>query len=119
MIIIISIIIIIITIIIIMILIIRVQKEDMTFLVSPVLPSRAMDRALHGNIDDLGRAIQRLALPQAHDALCLLKNSIVMPKRLYVLRTSPCFDNPLLDIFDDTLKRGLSLVLNVELNDKQ
>ena len=42
-----------------------------------------------------------------------------MPKRLYVLRTSPCFDNPLFDIFRDTLRRGLSLVLNVELNEKQ
>ena len=50
----------------------RVQKEDMTFLSSPVLPSGAMDRVLQGKIDDLGRAIQRLALLQAHDALCLL-----------------------------------------------
>ena len=31
----------------------RVQKEDMTFLGSPVLPSRAMDRVLQGKIDDL------------------------------------------------------------------
>ena len=91
----------------------------MTFLGSPVLPSRAMNRVLHGKIDDLGRAIQRLALLQAHDALCLLKNSIEMPKLLCVLSTSPCFDNPLLDIFDDTLRRGSSLVLNVELSDKQ
>ena len=97
----------------------RVQKEDMTFLGSPVLPSMAMDRVLQGTINDLERAIQRLALLQAHDAFCLLKNSIAMQKLLYVLRTSPCFDNPLLDIFDDTLRRGLSLVLNVELNDKQ
>ena len=78
-----------------------------------------MDRVLQGKIDDLERAIQRLALLQAHDAFCLLKNSIAMPKLLYVLRTSPCFDNILLDIFDDTLRRGLSLVLNVELSDKQ
>ena len=91
----------------------------MTFLGSPVLPSRAMDRVLQGKIDDLGRVIQRLALLQAHDALCLLKNSIAMPKLVYVLRTSPCFDNQLLDVFDDTLRCGLSLVLNVELSDKQ
>ena len=91
----------------------------MTFLGSPVLPSRAMDRVLQGKIDDLRRAIKRLALLQEHDALCLLKNLIAMPKLLYVLRTSPCFDNPLLDIFDDILRRGLSLELNVELSDKQ
>ena len=97
----------------------RVQKEDMTFLGSPVLPSRAMDRVFQGKIDDVERTIQLLALLQAHDALCRMKNSIAMPKLLYVLRISPCFDNPLWDIFDDTLRRGFSLVLNVELSDKQ
>ena len=74
----------------------RVQQEDMTFLGSPVLPSRAMDRVLQDKIDDLGRAIKRLALLQANDALCLLKKSIAMPKLVYGLRTSPCFDNSLL-----------------------
>ena len=42
-----------------------------------------------------------------------------MTKLLYVLRTLPCFDNSLLASSDDTLRRGLSLVLNVELSDKQ
>ena len=42
-----------------------------------------------------------------------------MPKLLYVLRTSQCVDNPLLAPFDDTLRRGLSQVLNVKLSDKQ
>ena len=63
--------------------------------------------------------MQGLVLLQAHDALCLLKNSIAMSKLLFVFRTSPCFDISLLDIFDDTLRRGLSLALNVELSDKQ
>ena len=74
---------------------------------------------LQEKIADLKRTIKRLALLQAHDALCLLNNSIAMPKLLYLLRTSPCFDNPLLASFDDTLRLGLSLVLNVELDDKQ
>ena len=48
--------------------------------------------SLHAFIaSDLDRAINRLSLLQAHDALCLLKNSIAMPKLLYILRTSPCF----------------------------
>ena len=92
-----------------------VRKKDMTFLCSPVLPSRAMDRVLQDKIDDLGRAVRRLALLRAHDAL---NNSIAMPKLVYVLRTSSCIDNSLLDIFDDTLRRGLALVLNVELCEK-
>ena len=93
------------------------RQVDLTLLGAPVLPGRAIDKILQEKISDLGRAINRLSLLQAHDALCLLKNSIAMPKLLYVLRTSPCFDNPLLASFDDTLRRGLSLVLNVKLSD--
>ena len=91
----------------------------MTLLGAPVLSGRATDKVLQETISDLDRAIDRLSLLEAHDALCLLKNSIAMPKLLYILRTSPCFDNPLLASFDDALRRGLSLVLNVELTDKQ
>ena len=42
-----------------------------------------------------------------------------MTKLVCVFRTSPCFDNSLLDIFDVALRLRLSLVLNVELSDKQ
>ena len=89
------------------------------FLGSSILPGRATYGILQKKIGELDREIQGLALLQAHHALCLLKNSIAMPKLLYVFRTSPCFHILLLDIFDDTLRRGLSLVLNVELSDKQ
>ena len=68
---------------------------------------------------DRCRSNKRLSLLLAHYALCLLKIKIAMPKLLYVLRTSLCFDNSLSKIFDDTLRRGLSLVRNVELSDKQ
>ena len=60
-----------------------------------------------------------LAFLPEPDALCLLKNSIAIPKLLYVLMTSSCFDNPLLASNDDILRRGLSLVLIVELDDKR
>ena len=97
----------------------RVHKEDMTFLGGPGLQCRATDKLLQEKIADMERAIKRLALLQAHDALCLLKNSISISKLLYLLKTSPCFNNPLLASVDDTLRRGLSLVLNVELDHKQ
>ena len=91
----------------------------MTLLGALVLSGRATDKVLQEKISDLDRAIDRLSLVQAHDALCLLKNSTAMPKLLYILRISPWFDNPLLASFDDALRRGLSLVLKVELTDKQ
>lgn len=42
-----------------------------------------------------------------------------MPRLLYILRTSPCTGNPLLERFDSTLREGLSSILNVHLTDDQ
>ena len=39
-----------------------------------------------------------------------------MPKLLYILRTSPCANNPLLQQFDMMLKNGLETILNVQLS---
>ena len=64
-------------------------------------------------------SIKRLSTLQSHDALCLLKNSIAMPKLLYILRTSPCANNPLLQQFDMVLKNALKTMLNVQLSDTQ
>ena len=63
--------------------------------------------------------MQSLSLLPAHDALSLLKNSLAMPKLLYLLRTEDCSSNQLLDEFDNKLQTGLSEVLNVDLNDDQ
>ena len=58
------------------------DNEDLTYLGGPVLQGRATDKVLQEKIADLERVIKRLALLQAHDTLCLLKNSISMPKLL-------------------------------------
>ena len=42
-----------------------------------------------------------------------------MPNLQYILRTSPCASNPLLSAFDNVLRRGLSKILNIDLNDSQ
>ena len=64
-------------------------------------------------IDDLTRAVERLKHLQDNDALIILKNSLAIPKLLYLLRTSQCSHNPLLRQFDDTLRTGLITILNV------
>ena len=56
---------------------------------------------------------------QAHDALVILKNSLAIPKLLYLIRTSQCSDHPLLRQFDDTLRTGLITILNVDINSYQ
>ena len=96
-----------------------VVAEDMTILGAPVLEGRAVDNILKDKIATLERSIKRLSTLQSHDALCLLKNPLAMPKLLYILRTSPCANNPLLQQFDMVLKNGIETVLNVQLSDTQ
>ena len=72
----------------------RTAKEDITFLGASVLEGKVVDKVFQENIADLKRSVERLSLLQAHDALCLLKNALAMPKLQYILRTSPCASNP-------------------------
>jgi len=65
---------------------IRVNKEDMTLLGAPVLLGKAQDKAIQDKIDDLTSAVERLKHLQAHNALVILKNSLAIPKLLYLLR---------------------------------
>ena len=59
----------------------------------------------------------RLSWISSHHALFLLKNCFALPKLLYVLRTSPCFDHPLLQSFDDLQFELLRKLLNINLVD--
>ena len=54
-----------------------------------------------------------------NDALCLLRNALAMPKLLYILRTAPYTGNKLLKVFADTLRKGLTSILNVDISDDQ
>ena len=97
----------------------RVEVAGLVMLGAPVMKDKAVDSILQTKIDDLERAIKRLALLPAHDGLTLLRNCLAMPRLLYVLRTAPCSGNPLLEKFDTMLRDGLSSILNVHLTDDQ
>jgi len=96
-----------------------VQLEDLTLLDSPVQPGPAVDVALEAKCADLTRAVSRLSLLHAHDALVILRNSLSVPKLLYTLRTAKCSGRPALQKFDDILREGLSVILNINLSDDQ
>ena len=95
-----------------------VQKEEAYLLGAPLLPGHAVDMTLTQKCDDLRLAMARLKLLQSHDALVILRNSLSLPKLLYLLRTSACTGNILLQTFDDILKEGLSGFLNVSISDE-
>jgi len=64
---------------------------------APLSTGSAMSDCLQACRDDLTRAVKRLKLVQAHDALVLLKNSLSAPKLLYTLRSACCVDHDLLN----------------------
>ena len=96
---------------------IRIPKEEMTLLGRPSCKARTW--ALKTKVDDLDRAVSRLKLLHAHAALVLLKNSLSMPRSLYIFRIFDCHCHPLLVKFDDTLRAGLPSILNMDFGDTQ
>ena len=54
----------------------------------------------------------------AHYGFFMLKNCFSLPKLLYFLRTSTCFNHPaLLEEYDKTVRDGLSKLCNVNFDD--
>ena len=97
----------------------RIEKHDLTLLGAPILEGQAVDSVLRAKLDALKLSVKRLSHLPSHDAFFLLKNSLSIPKLQYILRTSPCAGNPILTDLDNTLKQGLSVILNVEFNTSQ
>ena len=89
--------------------------EEATLLGSPIGGLVSINNALETKISDLEILGERLEILQAHDALCLLRNAFSLPKLLYILRTAPCFQSPLLTSFDDLQRRLLESICNVPL----
>ena len=83
------------------------EYEAMTLLGTQILQGPGLERTLWNKVDDL-RAVDRLKLLHAHDALALLKNSLSMLRLLYILRISNCHNHSQLRKFDNTRRSGLS-----------
>ena len=94
-----------------------IKPNDAILLGAPILPGPAVDTSLKSKFDTLKKAIERMQYIDAHDALLLLKSSLHLPKLLYILRTSVCHGNPILDDIDDITREGLSNILNLPFSD--
>ena len=94
----------------------QVEVSDLTLLGAP-LGNQAIKSVLEKKISELSVMGSRLSWIFSHHALFLLKNCFALPKFLYVLRTSPCFDHPLLQSFDDLQFELLRKLLNIKLVD--
>ena len=69
-------------------------------------------------IDELEKVNGIVEKLDAHYGFFMLKNCFSLPKLLYFLRTSTCFNHPaLLEKYDKTVRDGLSKVCNVNFDD--
>jgi len=90
---------------------------DAQLLGAPLLPGPEMDRILEARCADLERAMGRLNKLGSHDALVILRAAFGSPVILNVLRSSPCFGNPILERFDSIVRAGLEAIVNCRLDD--
>ena len=95
-----------------------VPPANASLLGSPIGDIQAIDSVLSTKMEALKCMGQRLSLLHSHDALCLLRNAFTLPKLLYVLRTSPCFQSSLLLALDNLQRALLESICNVHLSDQ-
>ena len=98
-----------------------VSVADATLLGAPLFPGKVLDDTWLARCEDLKRAVNRLSLLSAQDALLLLRVSFSAPGVRHLLRCSPSVDNPALDLFDGHLRSALSRITNrpTSLSDTQ
>jgi hypothetical protein len=78
-----------------------------------------MTDCLTAHCNDLCRAVERLKLTSAHNALVLLKNLLSAPKLQYTPRAACCEGHNLLTAFNNMLRSALCSICNVTVTDLQ
>ena len=86
---------------------------------APLSAGLHLDEVLEDKRQELRRLARRLELMPSHDSLYLLRNVLAAPRLMYLLRTAPCTDSPVLPLFDATIRESLSATLNVDINDER
>ena len=95
----------------------EISAADLKLLGAPIL-QEAFEDVLHSKLENLKTMVERLKQLDSHDALFLLKQCFAIPKIMYTLRTAPCFLNiEWCKEFDDTLRKALQRILNVNMDD--
>ena len=98
---------------------ISLAPDEAELLDAPLFTGRKMDALLADRCGELTTAIERLSLLSAHDALILFKTSFSAPKMMHTMRCSPCTNHPSLEAYDILLRKGISVIANLDLSDVQ
>ena len=91
--------------------------DKTSLLGAPLTEGPSLNDALYARCGELSRAIGRLSLLPAHDALTLLKSSFSSLTIMHMLRCFPCFGNEALEQFDSLLRSGLCTITYLAVSD--
>ena len=93
------------------------KKDELIIRGSPLGPKSQAD-LLENEINELEKVNAIVEKLDAHYGFFMWKNCFSLPKLLYFLRTSTCFNHPVpLEKYDKTVRDGLSKVCNVNFDD--
>ena len=92
------------------------KKDELIILGSPLSPKSLAD-LLEKNIFEVEKNIGIIEKLDAHHGSFMLKNCFSLPKLLYFLRTSTCFNHPVFsEKYDKTVREVFSKVCNVNFD---
>ena len=83
-----------------------VELDAAVLLGAPLSTGEVLTLCLEAWCAELSLAIERLVKVNKHDALILLRCSMISPKLLYTLRCGPCVGSVLLDKYDLCCVKG-------------
>ena len=95
------------------------RRPSSTLLGASLTHGAAMDDCLRNRCIDLERAISRLELITAYDALVFLRASYRAPSLQHSFRALPCCEHISLSNFDNLLRTTLSKTCNITLSENQ
>ena len=95
------------------------SKSTAILLGAPLSAGQQLDQILDEKKQELQKLALRLKLMPSHDSLFLLRNVLAAPRLMYLLRSAPCTDSPVLPLYDEVLRNSLSATLNVDLDDER
>ena len=93
------------------------DRENLEILGSP-MGARARRDLLNKKMIELQKLSEVVTKLDAHYGFYLLKNCFSLPKLLYFLRTSPCFEEvDLLQQYDSIIRKSLSKICNLNFDE--
>ena len=97
---------------------IKVEDSEKLEILGSPMGVNARRVLLNSKMIELHRFFEVVTKFNAHYAFYLLKNCFSLPKLLYFLRTSPCFEElDLLLQYDSSIRKSLSKICNVNFNE--